>query len=119
MGARYDALLADLPQIQRPLRATGSADNAYWVYGVVLGDDTAMDAAQTMRLLGQKGIGTRPFFWPMHLQPVLQRMGLTGGRSHPVAERLGARGFYLPSGLALTTSQIDTVGQALREVLDE
>ncbi|MGF6939200.1 hypothetical protein OKW41_008362 [Paraburkholderia sp. UCT70] len=29
-----------------------------------------------MKLLGGKGIGTRPFFWPMHEQTVFQRMSL-------------------------------------------
>jgi perosamine synthetase len=34
-----------------------------------------------------------------------------------VAERLARRGFYLPSGLALTDAQIDQAADALREVV--
>jgi perosamine synthetase len=44
-------------------------------------------------------------------------MGLYAGESHPVAERLARRGFYLPSGMALTETQIRTVADAVREVL--
>ena len=70
-----------------------------------------------MRRLAALGIGTRPFFWPMHEQPVFRRMGLFEGQRFPVAERLARRGFYLPSGLALTDEQIDRAASALREVV--
>ena len=70
-----------------------------------------------MRRLAKLNVQTRPFFWPMHEQPVFRRMGLYAGESHPVAERLARRGFYLPSGMALTEAQIRTVADAVREVL--
>lgn len=117
MGARYTALLADTPGLQLPLAQTEYADNVYWVYGVVLDDAVPFDAHEAMRRLGERKIGTRPFFWPMHAQPVFQKMGLFQDVSCPVAERLARRGFYLPSGLALTDDQIDQVAQPVREVL--
>ena len=40
-------------------------------------------------------------------------MGLFAEDSHPVSERLARRGFYIPSGLALTESQMDQVAEAL------
>jgi len=116
MGARYQQLLQGLP-IQLPLARTDYADNHYWVFGVVLDDSVPFDAEGAMKKLGAKGIGTRPFFWPMHEQPVLQRMGLFEGESHPVAERIARRGFYVPSGMALTETQQLEVAAALREIL--
>ncbi len=62
-------------------------------------------------------IGTRPFFWPMHEQPVLRRLGCGGDDRHPVAERLARRGFYVPSGLALTEAQIRRSAHCVREIL--
>jgi perosamine synthetase len=44
-------------------------------------------------------------------------MGLFEGERHPVAERIARRGFYIPSGLALTEQQIDTVAAAVREAV--
>lgn len=117
MGARYDALFAGLGGVQLPLARTAYADNIYWVYGIVLDDDVPLDAALAMRRLGQEGIGTRPFFCPMNRQPVLQRLGLFEGEQHPVSERLYERGFYVPSGLALTEEQIDEVASTVRKVL--
>jgi perosamine synthetase len=119
MGAYYTSLLADLPMLQLPLPETAYSKNIYWVYGVVLANDAGMDAAQAMSELARKGIGTRPFFWPLHLQPVLKKRGLTTGEALPVAENLGSRGFYLPSGLALKGSQIDEAARTLRGVLNE
>ena len=106
IGARYRELLTDVPGLALPAEATAHARNGYWVFGVLLGDEVEADAADVMRLLAERGIGTRPFFYPMHLQPVFRRAGLFEGVSCPVAERLATRGFYLPSGLALTDAQI-------------
>jgi perosamine synthetase len=44
-------------------------------------------------------------------------MGLFAKVSCPVAERLARRGFYIPSGLALTDEQISNVAQAVTEML--
>jgi len=117
MGRRYTELLADVEGITLPVACTGYAHNDYWVYGVVLDDDVPADAREVMRRLGELGIGTRPFFYPMHLQPVFRRMGLFEGVHCPVAERLGERGLYLPSGRAITAEQIERSATALRSVL--
>jgi perosamine synthetase len=117
MGQRYTELLADLETIRLPLPATDYAANIYWVYGVILGDNLRFDATDAARRLARLGIGTRPFFWPMHEQPVFNKMGLFTGERYPVAEHLARRGFYIPSGLALTTEQIERVGALVRTAL--
>jgi len=117
MGARYTELLAGTKGLQLPLAHTDYAENIYWVYGMVLDDSVDFDAEETMRRLGVEGIGTRPFFWPMHEQPVFQKMGLFVGERYPVAEYIARRGFYIPSGMALTLEQMDTVAVAVRKML--
>jgi perosamine synthetase len=117
MGKRYTELLSDIPGLQLPVPHTDYATNIYWVYGIVLEDGVPFDAKEAMRRLGRNKIGTRPFFWPMHEQPVFQKMGLFDGVSCPVAERIARRGFYIPSGLALTDEQIERVVQTLAEIL--
>lgn len=117
MGARYTEALSALPGVQIPLPQTDYARNGYWVFGLVLDADRGMNAEEAMRRLGEEGIGTRPFFHPMHQQPVLQRMGLFPRDSHPVAEHLSQQGFYIPSGMALTAPDIDRVCEAVWKVL--
>jgi perosamine synthetase len=119
MGKRYTELLSDVVNIQLPLPSTQYAENIYWVYGVVLKDKIQMDAEEFGKHLESKGIGTRPFFWPMHEQPVFIKMGLFQNEHYPVAERLARRGLYLPSGLALTDSQIDQVSEGVKEIIKE
>jgi len=114
IGRSYNDLLADLPGIRLPLERTESADNLYWVYGIVLDDSVPFDAAEAMQLLAKHGIGSRPFFYPLHQQPVLRAMALFDGEEHSVSERLYQRGFYVPSGLALLPSQIQRVSEAIR-----
>jgi perosamine synthetase len=117
MGAAYQERLRDLHGLQLPVARTAYAENIYWVFGVVLDDDLAIDAAEAMRRLAARGVGTRPFFWPMHEQPVFRKMGLFADEAYPNAERLARRGFYLPSGLALTDIQIEQVVAALQEIM--
>jgi perosamine synthetase len=117
IGQFYTELLSDIPGLQLPVPKTDYASNIYWVYGIVLKDEVPFDAKEAMRRLGQYKIGTRPFFWPMHEQPVFQKMGLFEGESCPEAERIARRGFYIPSGLALTDEQIKRVAQVVVEIL--
>ena len=117
IGRRYTAALDKVPYLQLPLDRTEYAESIYWVYGVVLEDTVAFDAAEAMERLSQAKIGSRPFFWPMHEQPVFHRMGLFEGVSCPVAERIARRGFYPPSGVALTNSQIDRVAEKLIRIV--
>jgi perosamine synthetase len=116
IGTLYQERLVGVRGLHLPIARTAYAENIYWVFGVVL-DDNRFDAAEAMRWLAGRGIGTRPFFWPMHEQPVLRRMGLFEGEVHPNAEWLARRGFYLPSSLTLTEPQIDEVAAAVRELM--
>lgn len=118
MGYRYNEFLLDLPNVQLPLAKTDYADNIYWVYGLLLDDELDINAVEMIQRLAEKGIGTRPFFCPMHMQPVLQRMGLFEGEHYPVAEQLYRTGFYIPSGMALTEDQIERVSSAVKEIID-
>ncbi len=117
MGARYNELLANIPGIELPPTKAAYAESIYWVYGLILKDEIPFDAETTMKKLADKKIGARPFFWPMHEQPVFQNMGWYQGESYPVAERLARRGFYLPSGLGMTDAEQDQVAQTMQELM--
>ncbi len=117
MGERYSKLLSEVESLELPVRKTDHAENIYWVFGVVLKDDVPFEAKEAMRRLGQYKIGVRPFFWPMHEQPVMKKMGLFVSESCPVAERIARRGFYIPSGLALTDEQMERVAETLKTIL--
>ena len=117
MGRKYMELIGDMSEVQLPVPVTNYAENIYWVFGVVLGDKIPFDAVEAMRRFGEQNIGTRPFFYPMHLQPVFRNLGLFAGVSCPVAERIAERGFYLPSGLGLSDDDIVKVASTFKKVI--
>ncbi len=116
LGQAYTDRLSEMAglelQVQQPW-----ARSVYWMYGVVVREETGLDAAELGRRLADKGVETRPFFLGMHEQPALRKRGLFEGESYPVAERIARQGLYLPSGLGLGEAEIDRVCQAVREVL--
>lgn len=119
MGTKYTELLSGIPGLQLPLQKTDYAENIYWVYGLVLQNEVPFDAEGIMSKLMNLKIGTRPFFWCMHEQPVFQKMGLFRDERYLVAERIARRGFYIPSGLALTETQIKKVAEGLKSIMSE
>lgn len=120
MGKLYNQLLSNLSDwLQLPVVETEHAENIYWVYSIVLKDQLNKNAATIMKRLAELGIGTRPFFYPLHLQPALQQLGLFANESYPIAEKIAEYGFYIPSGLALTKEQIKKVAETVREVIYE
>jgi perosamine synthetase len=116
MGQEYTQRLKDLKGLQLPTEEVW-AKSVYWMYGVLLAEETGKDAAWLARRLRERGVETRPFFLGMHEQPAFHRRDLFLGERYPVAERLARQGLYIPSGLALTEKQIDNVCSAVHEVL--
>jgi perosamine synthetase len=116
-AAEYTRQLGDIEALQLPSQL-GWARSVYWVYGIVLADSVRFDAAEMARRLNVLGVETRPFFLGMHEQPVFHRLGLFKDEHHPVSERIARRGLYLPSGLALTQAQIDSVSKAVHTVME-
>ncbi len=116
MGLHYQQGLQGLDKVQCPVAETPYAKNIYWVFGLVT---EKTKATKIMQALAQKNIGTRPFFYPMHLQPVLTKMGLFEQEQYPQAEHISQYGFYLPSGLALTQNEIKRVIEAVQSVIEE
>ncbi|MCT7516350.1 DegT/DnrJ/EryC1/StrS family aminotransferase [Aliarcobacter cryaerophilus] len=117
IGNMYQELLSDIKTINLPLKNKTFAENIYWVFAITLKDDYSKTAKEVIQELGNKGIGTRPFFYPMHQQPVFNNMGLFKNEEYPNATKLYERGFYIPSGLAITEEQIKQVSKILHEVL--
>ena len=118
MGRRYTELLAKVFGIQTPLPRTEYAENIYWVFGIILDDNVPFDATSAMSQLRDLTIGTRPFFWPMHEQPVFRKLGLYESGPYPVAERLARRGFYVPSGVGLSEANIQRVAESVRRLIE-
>ena len=117
MGRYYTERLWDIDGLILPVEKTDYADNIYWVYGMILDRKIQTDNKAVQKLLAEEGIGSRTFFWCMHEQPVYQKKDLFLGEEYPDAEYLARKGFYIPSGLALTKEQMDKVISTLKRVM--
>lgn len=119
MGRYYTEALKGIKGLQLPIVRTEDAENIYWVYGLLLDKDIPADNRTVQRLLAEEGVGARTFFWCMHEQPVYQKQGLFQNESYPNAEYLARKGFYIPSGLALTQEQMEHVVCKVRKVMTQ
>ncbi len=113
-GKMYQEGLTSLKGFQFPKIKTEYSENIFWVYALV-GDSQELCESTVAKLAAEK-IGTRPFFWCMHEQPVFLEMGLFKNEKYPVAEKLARNGFYLPSGLGLSDEDIRTVISTMKKI---
>lgn len=114
LGRIYNEAFSDIEEFQLPVDKKEGYVNHYWVYGLIVRNKK--NARVNMQLLANRGIGTRPFFWPLHNQPVLKKLGLEFEKGLSVSEEISNLGFYIPSGVGLTESQIAQTIEKVREI---
>ena len=102
IGKQYYKKLCINKNIQILKPVCSFAKNIYWVVGLVIKNN--ISAKTLAKRLNKYGIQTRPFFWPMHKQTILRKMGLFKGEKYPNSEYLSKYGLYLPSSLSLNSS---------------
>jgi len=116
IGELYFRRLSGISKLQLPEKSTSFAENIYWIFGLVA--DSEIIGVNIVNKLSKLGIGTRPFFWCMHEQPVFNEMGFFRDEKYPIAERIARNGFYLPSGLGLSDHDINFVSDTLIDVVN-
>ena len=113
----YTRRLGRLEHVTPPAIAPWVSRMSWFVYVVRLAPWLDRDAM--IRALEERGVPSRAYFPPIHLQPVYrERFGFRPG-NFPVSEEMGRRCLALPFFGAMTEAQIDTVCGALGEVLAE
>jgi perosamine synthetase len=93
------------------------ARNMYWVVGVLL--DDVIDSDILASKLKARGVDTRPFFFPLHLQPLLKKFDSGKQAALPVTERLAKQGIYLPSFIGIANDDIEYVVEQLHASINE
>lgn len=115
MAELYQKGLSDVPGITLPVTRDW-ATHVYWMYAILVDEQKfGMNKDEFRAKLLEKGVDTRDFFYTPNTQPALTDLGLGGG-SFPVTERIAQEGCYLPSGLAITDDQIETVCEIIKTI---
>lgn len=105
------------PLIEPP--ATGGALTRVSWFAYVVRLAVGINRRRVMRQLEARGVPTRPYFPPIHLQPVYRdRFGYQAG-DFPVAEDLGRRALALPFSSVMTEEQVDYVTTHLVSVVKQ
>jgi perosamine synthetase len=107
IAREYEKGLKGVKGLKLPLEKPW-AKSVYWMYGVLVEPGFDLSRDELMDRLRQKGIETRSFFIPMHLQPVFSPEVKNSRHygPYPVSETISRQGFYLPSGLTISGDQI-------------
>ena len=113
----YNDLFKNNAEIITPEKSFREIKNNYWVYGIVLKKDDIRD--ELMESLYKKNIETRPFFWPLHLQPAYREQVSEEIASLPVSENLGKNGLYLPMGAHINKKIQTKIVKSLEDTLAE
>ena len=119
MGSYYTERLQGIEGLILPIKKTEYADNIYWIYGLVIEEEIEVDNRIMQKLLAEEGVASRTFFWCMHEQPVYFRKGMFLNEKYRNSEYLARKGFYIPSGLALTEEQMDRTVDAVKSVMEQ
>lgn len=113
----YQGFLEELPGVKFAPSITQYAENDYWVSGLTI-DKSLYGSAQGLRsALGDVGVATRPFFYPLHRQPAYMKSPVYRERHLPVADWLYDQGLYLPNGLGLELTEVEEAARRTRKIL--
>jgi len=113
VAALYTERLATVPGV-KPLAPPRPEMNLSWFLFVVRVEE-GIDRDRLAARLAARGITTRPYFWPIHLQPPYQeRFGYKRGM-YPRSEAAGDTLLALPFFSRMTEEQIEIVCTCLTE----
>lgn len=88
------------------------AKNVYWMICLILKKNFGITRNQLMKKLRDKGIDSRPFFYPMSQMP-MYRTKLV----NPIAYDISKRGINLPSGVNLNKEDVKRICNTVKTIL--
>ena len=125
VAAMYAERLARVPGVRLPYVAPEVTRMSWFVYVIRVGVDEPTPERQSpvrdhvMRCFQEAGIGCRPYFTPIHLQPFYRaEFGFKEG-DFPVTELAGRTSIAIPFHNHLTGEEIDYVACVLERALGE
>jgi len=114
MADLYGQGLSGIPGLTLPVTRDW-ATHVYWMYAILVDEkEFGMNKDEFRAKLLAKGVDTRDFFYAPCDQPLLR--GDSSQARFPVTERIARDGCYLPSGLAITDDQINSVCETIRSI---
>lgn len=108
----YDEALADLQdKLILPQQSTW-AKQAFWMYTIFLKEGGEKERDAIMKYLDDKGIETRPVFYPLHVLPPYKNEV-----DYPIANVWTGRGINLPTHLDITKEDVIYIVDCLKQAM--
>ena len=119
IGNYYSKELQKISDLQLPVLSNEFSKNIFWVYSIIIKNKN-LNAIKLSKNLKKKGIETRPFFYPMHMQPIIKKLKLIDkNQKFPVSEKIYRYGLYLPSGIGNTFDEVKEVVKQLKIIFKD
>ena len=106
----YADNLKDVPRISLNRTATW-AKNVYWMVCAEIADCSEAERGEIMRRLKERGIDSRPYFYPLSDMPIYPPC------NSPIAHSVTQRGLNLPSYFDLSYSDVVRICEALKSLV--
>lgn len=111
----YNQRLSEIKGVEIPFLAPTTTRTSWFVYVIRLGGE--LNRARISKELGKRGIPSRPYFIPIHLQPyMVEKFGYKPG-DFPITEDIGNRSLALPFSSTMEEKQVEYVCSILREII--
>lgn len=107
----YNSLLQDIKGITLPPEMSW-AKNVYWMYSILIENYDDRNRDTLLENLLEKGVETRPFFYPIHTMPIYKQSG-----EFSIAEKLSQEGLNLPSGVTLQKADIEYISEIIKSTM--
>ena len=112
VAERYARALGEIEEVRLPAAIPGTRPN-WFVYVIRLADHVDRDLLG--RFLAERGIETRPYFPPIHLQAAYRRQFGYADGAFPICERVARGTLALPFFNDLTEETVGVIARTLRE----
>ena len=120
VGKTYYKYLKNNKNIYFPEPKKNNLRNIYWVNGLLILAGAKKNANKLAEDLKKYKIETRPFFWPMHKQPILKKkISLNKNDKFPYSNILSKYGIYLPSSINLSENKIKYISNIVNKLTNE
>lgn len=117
IAAYYNSVLSTNNNLQLPVEKP-YAFNVYWMYNILLKGALQGKRQQFMEELKKREIESREDFVPFNQQKIFIERGITVEDSCPIANMIGANGFYIPSGNDISQEELEYVAKNVAEVAE-
>lgn len=109
----YDRALSNLDSLILPVTSP-SMTHSFWMYTISVTEDSIVSRDLLMAKLAERGIETRPVFYPMHVLPPYLETS-----TYPMADSWSSRGINLPTHQGVSEEHVMFIADAIREIFQE